>query len=366
MKIEIQQDSLLKSLKTVSRAVSGHTTLPVLGNILIRAEGKKVHFAATNLDISISTSVEAIVKNEGAITVPAKIFTSYVSLIKTDADIELSVIDGSTLEVKSKSSKTKIKGIVADEFPAISKVEGKTKIEIASEDFRKAVSQVAFAAQENSSRPILSGVFFAVDGTEMRMAATDSYRLSERKLTLGQKSEKMNCVIPVRTVYEADRLAPNAENVMLHISDNQVMFSFDGTELTSRLIEGQFPDYQQIIPKDFVTTLKVERNALSLGVRRVSIFAKENNQHMKLECTADGSLTVSTEMTQVGQERTEMPSEIDGRANVIALNADYLLDALSALGGDKVQVQLKEKMNPAVLKPTDGDDFVHLIMPLKM
>lgn len=366
MKIEISQDLLLKSLKTVSRAVSGHTTLPVLGNILIRAQGKKVYFAATNLEISISTSTEAIVKNEGAITVPSKIFTSYVSLLKDDEDVELSAIDGSTLEVKSKSSKTKIKGISAEEFPAISRVEGGIKLEIECETYRSAVSQVAFSAQENSSRPILSGVLFAAEGAELRMVATDSYRLSEKKLELKTKVEKTQCVIPVRTVYEADRLAANADSVVLHVSENQVMFSFDGTELTSRLIEGQFPDYQQIIPKDFVTTLTVERNALSMGVRRVSIFAKENNQHMKLECTADGTLTVSTDMTQVGQDRTEMQAKIDGRANVIALNADYLLDGLSAIGGEKVNVFLKEKMNPAVIRPTDDESFIHLIMPLKM
>ena len=367
MKIKISQSDALESLKIVSRAVSGQNTLPVLGNILIKAEGKKVFFAATNLEISISTSAEAEIQNEGSITVPAKILTSYVSLLAKDSDIEMNVSDGSTLEIKSKDSKTKIKGISADEFPAIARVDSGTKLDISTDDFREAVTKVAFAAQENSSRPILAGVYFIADKKELRMVATDSYRLSEKILKLGEEVEEKRCVIPVRAIFEADRLVAGVEKVSITISDNQVMFSVNGTELTSRLIEGQFPDYTQIIPKKNSATAEISRSAFELAVRRVSIFAKENNQHMKLEFLKDGSLTISTDSTEIGEERTTIPVKFEGENSIIALNADYVLDILGAMSGDEsIKMELDGKMSPAVVKPLKGDDYVHLVMPLKM
>lgn len=367
MKIVISQSDLLESLKTVSRAVSGQNTLPVLGNVLIRAEGKKVYFAATNLEISISTSVEAEVKNEGAITIPAKILTSYTSLLSKGESVELKIGEGMALEVNSKTSKTKIKGISADEFPSIGRVDAGTKLEILSEDFRKTVQQVAFSAQENSSRPILSGVFFKAKEKKLAIVATDSYRLSEKVLTLPNETQEIQSVIPVRAFFEADRLMNNAEKILITISENQVMFSVNGTELISRLIEGQFPDYKQILPKAHQTTAIVNREALALAVRRVSIFAKENNQHMKLEFLNDGTLTISTDSTQIGEEKTTIPIKLEGATNVIALNADYVLDILGAMSGEEdVKIELEGKLNPAVFKNGEKEEFVHLIMPLKM
>ncbi|MCK5461130.1 DNA polymerase III subunit beta [Candidatus Gracilibacteria bacterium] len=367
MKVVISQFDLLESLKTVVRAVSGQNTLPVLGNILIRAEGKKVYFAATNLEISISTSIEAEVKNEGAITVPAKILTSYASLFGKGEEVELKASDGTTLEINSKESKTKIKGISAEEFPQISRVESGVKLEIPSGDFRKAVQQVAFSAQENSSRPILSGVFFKTKGKKLLIVATDSYRLSEKVLELKQEVTEIQSVIPVRAVLEADRLSMGIDNIAITISDNQVMFSAGGTELVSRLIDGQFPDYKQILPTSHKSVAKILREDFELAVRRVSIFAKENNQHMKLEFLNDGTLTVSTDSTQIGEERTTIPIKLEGATNIIALNTDYVLDLLSSLPGEEnIIIELEGKLNPAVFKKEKDEDFIHLIMPLKM
>ena len=275
--------------------------------------------------------------------------------------------DGSTLEIKSKGSKTKIKGINADEFPQIARVDVGTKIELKGEDFRKAVLEVAFAAQENSSRPILSGVYFFADKAELRMVATDSYRLSEKVLILGKSVNKIESVIPVRAILEADRLVVGAKKVAITIGENQVMFSVDGTELTSRLIEGQFPDYKQIIPRKNASIAEVDREEIELAVRRVSIFAKKNNQHMKLEFLNDGTCTVRTDATEVGEEKTTIPVKLEGETCIIALNADYFLDILSALSKEKkLKIELNGKTSPAVIKPENDKNFIHLIMPLKM
>ncbi len=367
MKVVISQEALLESLKIVSRAVSSQNTLAVLGNILIKAEGKKLYLSATNLEISISTSTEATVKNEGAITVPAKILTSYTSLLDKKEDVSLNVVDGTTLQVESKSSKTKIKGIAPDEFPQIAEVKGGVKLDIPSENFREMVHEVAFASQENSSRPILSGVYFAAKKSELKVAATDSYRLSEKVIKLKTAVEEVTCAIPVRAVFEADRLATLGKEISVTIAENQVMFSVDGTELISRLIEGQFPDYTQIIPKSHTTLVEVDREDLAMAVRRVSIFAKENNQHMKWEVLSDNTLVVSTDSTQIGEGRNTVSVKLEGEPNTIALNADYVLDILSAIPGEKkVRIELEGKMTPAVIKKEKANDFVHLVMPLKM
>ena len=367
MKVTIAQSDLLESLKVVARAVSTQNTLPVLGNILIKAEGKKVFFAATNLEISITTSCEADIQNEGAITVPSKILTSYTSLLGKGNDVELKVSDGMTLEVNSKRSKTKIKGISSEEFPNIGKVESGTKLSISSDDFRDMVHKVAFSAQENASRPILSGVCFISKKDKLLIAATDSYRLSEKSITLASPVDEGQWVIPVRAVLEADRLAAQDENVEVVIAENQVSFKCGGTELVSRLIEGKFPDYHQILPKSHQTTVEVSRADFELAVRRVSIFAKENNQHMKLEFLNDNTMTVSTDTTQIGEEKTTIPIKIEGGNTQIALNADYVLALLGALGKEEqVKIELEGKLSPAVFKKEKADDFIHLIMPLKM
>ncbi len=367
MKVVVPQEALLESLKVVSRAVSGQNTLPVLGNILIRAEGEKLFFSATNLEMSILTSTKANVENEGAITVPAKILTSYVSLLNPKEDVELNVVGETTLELKSKSSQTKIKGIPSDEFPKITEVNKGANLKISSEDFREMIQEVAFASQENSSRPILSGVLLLANKTELNIAATDSYRLSEKIIKLKSPVDEFTCVIPVRAVFEADRLATLGKTVGITVSDNQIMFSVDSTELISRLIEGQFPDYTQILPKSHSSSAQIDREELALAMRRVSIFAKESNQHVKLEFLTDGTLVISSDSTQIGEERTIVPIELKGSENKIALNANYVLDILSALGGEtKVRVELESEMSPAVIKKEKKSDFIHLIMPLKM
>ncbi len=367
MKVIITQSDLLEGLKTVSRAVSGQNTLPVLGNILIRAEGKKVFFSATNLEISIATSIEANIQNEGTITIPAKILTAYTSLLEKDQDIELKLVDGLALSIKSKSSKTKIKGISAEEFPSITRVESGEKLVLSSKDFRSIVQEIAFSAQENASRPILSGVLFKAHKKQLNIVATDSYRLSEKIITLDTEVDNILSIVPVRAIFEADRLAATGENITITISENQVSFGVGGTELVSRLIEGEFPDYQQIIPKAHKTTIFVDRKKLALAVRRVSIFAKENNHHMKLEFLNDGTLTVSTDQTEIGEGRTTVPIKIEGDTNIIALNTDYVQDILSALSGEEqVRIELEGKLNPAVFKLEKDENFLHLIMPQKI
>ena len=368
MKLFCSQKDLEAALNIVNKAISSNNTLPVLNNILVKAEGKKLYFSATNLEIAISYFVDADVRSEGAITVPAKLITSYVSLL-VDEKVELSIGDGMTLLIQSSTSTTKIKGISADEFPLIPKVDAEHSFNVSTSDFDAAIAETAFAASTNISRPVLSGVYFVVDGGEMKMVATDSYRLAERKVMFDKKIDgSFNCLVPARTISELGKITNRSEakEVSISVSKNQVLFKVGNVELISRLIEGKFPDYERIIPKEGKTKVEVSVEDLSLVLKRVSLFAKENNNSIRLSATNDGKLLVSTDETKVGEEKAEVVIKMEGENNKISLNSQYMLDVLTYITDEKIVLEMSDKLSPAVIKPIKRDDYIYIIMPLKV
>lgn len=368
MRLTCLQKDLHFALGIVSCAISPSTTLPVLNNILIKAVDKKLFFSATNLEIAINYSIHADVKNEGAITIPAKLITSYISLLQ-DKEVDIKVEDGMTLYIKSKSSQTKIKGISPDEFPLIPKVEKDSSLQITASDLSRAIESTVFSAATSGTRPILSGVYMQAEKDILKMVATDSFRLAEKKTKLLKKTEKtVECIVPVRTLLELGRILAtkfDKEHVDIHISKNQILFSLDGIELISRLIEGKFPDYEKIIPRAARTKIEADTTNLSLATKRVSLFARENNNNIKLTATNDGRLQISTDETSVGEEKAEVDIKINGENNKVALNSQYLLDVLSHLK-ESVSIEMDEKLTPVVVRPTKKEDYLYIIMPLKV
>jgi len=368
MKVFCNQKDLLNALNITSKAVSQNVVLPVLNNILIKTEGKEMHFAATNLEIAIKYRLQADVRNEGAITVPAKLFTNYVALLP-DEKIELNLTDGLTLNVKSSNSQTKIKGIHPDEFPLIPKTEKETTLSVPAKELEKAINQVVFSASVNTSRPVLSGVYFLFDKDILSLVATDSYRLAERKIHIkkGKDGERFECIVPAKTVMELSKLIQKTtENIEINASKNQILFIIDGIEFTSRLIEGKFPDYERIMPKTSKTKILVDVPALELAAKRVSLFAREDGNSVKMSVTNDGKMLLSTEETKVGEEKAELNISIEGENNKIAFNVQYLLDMLQAVGDEKVFIELNDKLSPIVVKPQKTADYTYIIMPLKI
>jgi len=368
MKLFCSRKDLETALNIVNKAISSNNTLPVLNNILVKAEGKKLLFSATNLEIAISYFIEADVRAEGAITIPAKLITSYISLLN-DEKVELSITDGLNLLVQSSTSTTKIKCISADEFPLIPKVDAEQTFKVATDELDAGIMESVFAASTNVSRPVLSGVYCLVDGSEMKMVATDSYRLAERKVALKDKVEgSISCIIPSKTISELGKVTSHTDSkeVEVSVSKNQVLFKVGNVELVSRLIEGKFPEYERIIPKEGKTKLEVSVDDLALVVKRVNLFARENNNSVKLTATNDGKLIVSTDETKVGEEKAEVAIKIDGENNKISLNSQYLLDVLTYLNDDKVMIEMSDKLSPAVIKPVNREDYVYIIMPLKV
>lgn len=368
MKLVCSQADLERAVNIVSKAITPNTTLPVLNNIFLKAEGKKLHFAATNLEVAIEYFIPADIKSEGAITIPAKLLSSYVTLLG-DEKIEIDLAGKDTVQIVAPSSQTKIKGINAEEFPVIPKVEKGTTIKIPRKVLDEAIAQTVFAASTNSSRPVLSGVLFDIKKDMIKVVATDSYRLAEKTIKLKDKVEnEVACIVPARTIMELGKIISRIEEetVELNVAKNQVLFVAGDVRLMSRLIEGKFPPYDKVVPKDSKTKLEILDESLANIVRRVSLFARENNNSIKLSATNDGKLTVSTDETRVGEEKAELDVKIHGDNNKISLNAQYLLDVLNYIQADKVQLGIDDKLSPAVVRPVKGDDYVYIIMPLKV
>ncbi len=368
MKLFCSQRDLDYALNIVNKAISSNNTLPVLNNVLIKAEGKKLYFSATNLEIAISFSIDADVRSDGSITVPAKLITNYVSLL-TDEKVELQVTEGVNLSIDSSSSHTKIKCISADEFPLIPKVERDKEFIVKSDLFYEAINETVFAASINTSRPVLSGVFMVVNENGLKLVATDSYRLAEKTLlTESSTKEEVSCIIPGKTMMELSKIIGKLDKkeVKVNISKNQILFSVGDVEFISRLIEGKYPDYEKIIPKENKTKFEVSVEDLSLVLKRVSLFARENNNSVKLSVTNNGKLVVSSEETKVGEEKADVIVKIEGENNIISLNSQYLLDVLTYVTEDKIEIQINDKVSPALIKPVKGEGYVYIIMPLKV
>lgn len=366
MRLTCSQKDLLSALTATNKAVDVNNTLPVLNNVLLKAEGKKLYFTSTNLEIAITYNIEIDVKNEGEVTIPSKLFTSYINYLK-DEKVDM-IVEGGDIQIKTSDSKTRIKGIPASEFPPIPTVEKEGGMTVKVKDLDKAIEQVVFAAALNTTRPILSGVYFAVEKEELKMVTTDSYRLSEKTLSVSNVSGNVNCIVPAKTILELGSILDGMkedEDVTIIISKNQIMFSIGPVELISRLIEGQFPNYEQIIPKSSKTQVEFEVSTLGLVLKRINIFAKENNNKIILK-VADGKVIVTTESTQYGEGEITLDTKIDGENNEIALNSQFLLDALGSIGKDKVVLEIGDKIAPVILKPKDGKGYTHIIMPLKI
>jgi DNA polymerase-3 subunit beta len=239
---------------------------------------------------------------------------------------------------------------------------------LSAEDLAVAINQVAFAAAINTTRPILTGVYFQISKDELKMVATDSYRLAEKTLKTKNASGDISCIVPSKTILELGTilgLVKDESEVEVIVSKNQIFFGIDKIKITSRLIEGQFPNYQQVIPKELKTKTTLNASELSLVLKRINLFAKENNNKVLLKVDSEG-LTVTTDTTQYGVGEIKIRSEVEGGENEIALNSQFLLDVLGNIGTNEAVFELGEKTNPAILKPSEKNDYIHIVMPLKI
>jgi DNA polymerase-3 subunit beta len=374
MKVSCLQENLTKGLSIVGRAVANRsTTLPVLSNIMLSTDNGRLKLSATNLEIGINSWIGAKVEQDGAITVPARTFTDLVNTLPPDRiDMELSVRT-QTLHLRCGRSEANIKGIDAQEFPLIPSPEDDGQIPIKPEIFGKMINQVAFAAAADESRLMLTGVLTKFDQNQLTMAAADGFRLSVRNATLDTPiAEPLQVLIPARALTELARISGEQQDpisITFTPSRNQVLFHLTNTDLVAQLIDLQFPDYEQIIPKRHNTRTIVNTGDLLKACRAASIFARESANTARVHIVPGGELTpgyisVAARSDETGDNVGEIDATIEGDEMEIAFNVRYLLDVLSVIDAPQIALETTTSSSPGVLKPVGDDDFLHVIMPM--
>jgi DNA polymerase-3 subunit beta len=372
MKVTVLQENLAKGLSIVGRAVASRSTLPILSNILIETDGSRLRLAATNLEIGISCWIGAKVEDPGAITVPARLLAELVgSLPNEPISMELDT-KAQTLDIKCDRSEAQIKGMEATDFPILPVVEGGVQFTFDPAELRGAVSQVSIAAATDESRPILTGILLDADPDTGRLtlAAADGFRLSVRTAALpGDLSERIHVIVPAKALIELGRVSADSSEpiqVALSARGNQIMFRLPDVQLVSQLIDGNFPDYEKIVPESHATRAVVNTSALLNAARIASYFARDaaNVVRLRLDASDGGSLTVSAQAADVGENESELAAVLEGDELEIAFNAKYLMDLLNVAGTDQVALELTTAASPGVFRPVDDGGFTHVIMPM--
>jgi DNA polymerase-3 subunit beta len=372
MRLACLQDNLSRGLGIVSRAVATRTTLPVTNNILLTTEQSRLKLAATNLEIAIITWVGANVEEDGAITIPSRLFTELVNSLPNDkVDMELAQ---TTLKLKCGRFESHISGIDAEDFPPIPTIGDGIDTQIEPEALHLAINQVVFATASEDTRPVLTGVSAEFDEANLTLAAADGFRLAVHKTALlTPVAEKIEIIIPSRSLIELNRLlADQDEAVKVSINPNrsQIAFKLKDTEVVSQLLQGAFPNYRQLIPQSYTTRTVFNTSEFLKAVKIAAIFARDSSGIIRFEITPAEGLTagkanISSRSEQLGDNLGELDALVDGEAAKIAFNGKYLIDLLGVLKEEKVVLETTSPSSPGVIRPLGTvDNYVHVIMPM--
>lgn len=376
MKVTILQENLARGLGIVSRAVSPRSTLPVLANVMIASDEGRLRLSATNLEMGITCWIAARIEDEGSTTVPARTFVDLISTLPGD-QVALNLDDSTqTLNVRSGTSTNDIKGIDAQEFPPmpVPDMEGAVNLNVV--EFREMIHQVAFSASTDEARPVLMGVLVIVEGDQITMAAADGFRLSVRNATLSAPApEPVNIIVPARALNELARIASDGEETISMVvpkGRGQVVFRVKDAELVSQLIDGTFPDYQQIIPRSYKSRTLVSTSSLLKACKQAEIFAREGSNVARLDIKAatgemdPSEVEISATSEETGKNETIVEATVDGSGVLIAFNVKYLREALEVIRTPNVALETSAANAPGVIRPVGEDGFLHVIMPMHL
>ncbi len=373
MKVTCLQENLARGLQIAGRAVSTRGSLPILSNVLLRTESGRLKVTATNLEVGINCWVPAKVDDEGAITVPARLFTEFVnSLPPGQAELSLNVRT-KTVHLRSGAYEANFKGMDAEEFPIIPAAPEKPTTRLPEATLRRMIGEVAFVATTDDSRPVLTGVLTTLDGDQITMAAADPYRLSVRHARLMDGVEpKVEVIVPARSLLEVQRIINDTDDpVEIFVTPNgsQVIFHTDEADLVSRVIEGQFPNYRQVIPSGSpATKLVAQREELLQATRLASLFARDSANMLRFQVDPAGSppLVISANAAEVGDNTAKVEANVDGAGTTIAFNSRFIADALGSLTAPEVALELGGPLAPGVIKIVGDDTYLHVVMPLRI
>jgi DNA polymerase-3 subunit beta len=376
MKVSCLQENLAEGLSIVGRAVSPRSTLPVLGNVLLATDGGRLRLSATDLEVGINCWIGAKVEEDGATTVPARTFIDLVNALPPgQVDLEL-VVRTQTLNLRAARSEANIKGIDAQEFPIVTVPDEEARgILIEPDVLRQAVEQVAFAAATDESRPILTGVLGQFEHEQLTLAAADGFRLSVRTVELPDGvSDPFSIIIPAQALTELRRVSGHQEDpIAIHVTPqrNQVIFELTDVVLVSQLIDGNFPDYGQIIPRERKTHTVIDTAPFLKACKMAQIFARDaaNISRIQVEPGSElepGRVRVSATSAETGEDVSEIDASIDGDGVEIAFNVKYLIDVLSVTSAPQVSLDTTTSSSPGVIRPIGEESFTHVIMPMHL
>ena len=372
MKLSVMQENLARGLAVVSRAVSNRSTLPVLANVLLKTEDGGLRLTTTNLEIGLVYWVPGKVEEDGSTTVPARLLADLVGSLPGGQRIELETGAGETLHVSAGPFQSHVKGIDADEFPSIQPTGERPTTRIAQNVLKRALEETAFAAATDEARPILTGVLCRFEGETVTLAAADNYRIAVKTIPILDPVGDTSVVVPARALTELMRILNDTDepvDVVLAQSRNQILFHIDNEwriDLVSRLIDGQFPNYQSVLPKAHTTRAVLDREELLRAVRPAALIAHESANIVKLQISANGEsgITVSAN-AEIGDHVGQVGAKVEGDGTSIAFNAKYLADVLEKVTAEQFALELQGPLAPGVFKPIGDDHYVHVVMPVR-
>jgi DNA polymerase-3 subunit beta len=364
MKIICLQENLKTNLNIAQNIIGKNLTLPILNNLLLETDNGRLKVSSTNLEIGINTWTSGKIEKEGAITCPAKILASFVNNLP-NKKIELEV-KNNILTIRCENYKATLKGLPADDFPIIPKIKDPVLVELKTKEFKEGLSQVVGSAALSELRPEITGVLFKFEKKDLKLAATDSFRLAEKIIfEINKKGDFANSlIVPQRTIQELIRILGDTErDIKICLGNNQILFDVGEAQLISRLIDGQYPDYQQIIPKNFTTQAILKQEETINTIRIAGLFSsKINDVRLILQ---GGKFEVFSQDPDLGENKSQVNAEIKGKNIEVSFNYRYLLEGLSNIHTKQVFLGLSSESSPAVIKPIGDNTFTYLVMPIK-
>src|SRR5919201_327036 len=363
MKLTCTREDLVSRLGIVSRAVSTRTTVQILAGILLRAENGELELAATDMELSLRTALEAQIEDGGAVVVPGRTLLDIARLLPAD-EVQISHIpEEGVVEIVCGAHRPRLHTYSAEDFPRLPEVDDADVFSVDAEALLETVAQVSRSASRDESRPVLTGILARFEPGKLVMAATDSYRLAVKETELIGSTQELEAIIPARALTELARITGSASQLDLGVHENQVAFRTDDAVLTTRRIDGQFPNVKQLLPEQFEHVVTLPRSELLDVVRRVSVMAQRNSP-LRLRFS-DGEVEVSARTQDVGEAKESLPAPFTGDALEIGFNPEFLRDGIESVQSDEVQLKLISPLRPGLIQG-ESDDYSYLIMPIRL
>lgn len=381
MKLTCTQENFKKAIYSTERVVGKQITLPILENILLETDNGMLKISATNLEIGVFLKIGAKIEEEGKITVPARLLSNFVNNLPNVGTVSLTVVD-QTLHIESGASKAQIKGLQAQDFPIIPEMEGEFLFSLPAQEMKEVIPRLAICVSLDSTRPELTGLNFVLDKLEVRLAATDSFRLAEAVVTLIRDNSQAydlfiektsSIIVPLSTISELLRVInPETQEIKIGIEESQIFFQIDNVRIVSRLINGKYPPYQQIIPQEFTTKVFLPKDEVLRAVKIAGIFTHSKAGEVKFTVNADAKeVYVQSKAEEVGENKTILSAEIEGPDQEALFNPRYMADGLQAISTSHLVLLMNSGSSPAVLRMVQGEkreemlNYTYIIMPIK-